>query len=594
MRQVLLLALIAICLAVPALSNVRDVSNWTKTTRANSQHIVEFRVALKQRNLDILEQTVLDASNPKSENYAKWWNIDQILDLVAPEEEKQLQVVNYLKSVGCFNVENHRDMIKASAEVEIVEKMFSVKMFNYKHNKKDQEIVRSWSGYTIPKEIRSLVHLVSGISELPHLKQGPKAHKLRVGTNHHNTAASGAKADPGIVIPSTIQNLYGVPTGYSNNPDSSLCLAEFSDDQSFNKKDLATFAKETATPLINVDHIVGPFQPDSPDLESTLDVQYGGAVAETASVWFWTVQGWMYEFVTDFVAASPVPYVVSMSWGWPEPLQCESGIGNCKGETSEEYVDRVNVEFQKIGLMGVTLLAASGDQGAPGDGNPNCETSKKPISTIFPGASPWVTSVGATMLIESSEQNSVSASAPVCSKQKCATSTTEGVCTSPQALITTGGGFSDYSPMPSWQQDVVQAYLKSGAAFPKTQYFNASNRAFPDVSALGHNYYIVAGGSGQNVDGTSCSSPVFGAIVTLLNSYRLNNNKATLGFLNPLLYQLYAENPAAYTDITTGNNYCTENCCSKVGYEATKGYDAVTGLGTPVFKEFLTYVQGLN
>ncbi|KAF2069000.1 hypothetical protein CYY_009683 [Polysphondylium violaceum] len=591
MRQIFLLALLAICLAVPALSNVRDVSNWTKTTRANSQHVVEFRVALRQRNLDILESTFLDASNPKSVNYAKWWTIDQILDLVAPEEEKQLKVVNYLKSVGCFNVENRRDMIKASAEVEIVEKMFNVKMFNYVHNKKEQEIVRSGNDYSIPSEIKSLVHMVSGISELPHLKQGPKAQKIKLATSKNVNAV---KADPGIVIPSTIQSLYGIPTGYTNNPDSSLCLAEFSDDQSFNKKDLKTFATDTATPVINVDHIVGPFSGSDPDLESTLDVQYGGAVAETASVWFWTVSGWMYDFVTDFVATSPVPYVVSMSWGWPEPLQCQSGIGNCKGETSEEYVDRVNVEFQKIGLMGVSLLAASGDQGAPGDGNPNCNEDKKPISTIFPGASPWVTSVGATMLIESSATQAVGDSAPICSKKKCATSTTEGVCTSPQALITTGGGFSDYSPMPSYQQDVVEAYLKSGAVFPKNTYFNASNRAFPDVSALGHNYYIIAGGEGQVVDGTSCSSPVFGAIVTLLNSYRLNNNKPTLGFLNPLLYQLYAENQSAYTDITTGNNYCTENCCSKVGYQATKGYDAVTGLGTPVFKEFLAYVQNLS
>ena len=28
-----------------------------------------------------------------------------------------------------------------------------------------------------------------------------------------------------------------------------------------------------------------------------------------------------------------------------------------------EYVERTNVEFQKAGLLGITLLAASGDQG---------------------------------------------------------------------------------------------------------------------------------------------------------------------------------------------------------------------------------------
>ena len=52
-----------------------------------------------------------------------------------------------------------------------------------------------------------------------------------------------------------------------------------------------------------------------------------------------------------------------MSWGWPEPLQCQ--VGNCTAdETSLQYVQRTNVEFQKIGLLGVTLVAASGDQGS--------------------------------------------------------------------------------------------------------------------------------------------------------------------------------------------------------------------------------------
>lgn len=54
-----------------------------------------------------------------------------------------------------------------------------------------------------------------------------------------------------------------------------------------------------------------------------------------------------------------------MSWGWPEPVQCDSGVGNCtqRNWTSEEYVIRVNAEYMKIVARGITLVAASGDQG---------------------------------------------------------------------------------------------------------------------------------------------------------------------------------------------------------------------------------------
>jgi len=375
-------------------------------------------------------------------------------------------------------------------------------------------------------------------------------------------------------------------------------LIEFQNDASFAPKGLAVFVTDMGIPNITVTKIVGPFKDKDPDLESTLDVQYGGAIAINSSVWFWTVKGWMYEFATDLQAAKEAPLVVSMSWGWPEPFQCQIDATNCGKSSSYDYVNRLNVEFQKIGLSGITLVAASGDTGAPGDGNPGCDDPKSPnatdpLSTIFPGASPWVLSVGATMLEADAESEYVLAEPPICKKYKCANVSTEAVCTYPGALITSGGGFSDVSPVPSYQSAVVNAYFASGVTLPPADTFNKSNRGFPDVAALGHNYLINAAGY-TPVDGTSCSSPVVAGIIALLNSARLNNNKPPLGFVAPVLYAAYAADPTTFTDITTGNNKCTESCCSKIGYEATKGWDPVTGLGTPQFPKLLKYVQSLN
>lgn len=46
-------------------------------------------------------------------------------------------------------------------------------------------------------------------------------------------------------------------------------------------------------------------------------------------------------------------------------------------------------------------------------------------------------------------------------------------------------------------------------------------------------------------------------------------------------------------DITRGDNNCTEAKCYSTGYPATKGYDAVTGLGTPIYKAWAATVAGL-
>ncbi|EGC39256.1 hypothetical protein DICPUDRAFT_27222 [Dictyostelium purpureum] len=590
--KLILLLILTVCLAVPTLSFNRD-SNWVRSDRASKNHLVNFHVALNQRNLDILESTLLDVSNPLSPNYGKYWDMESVLGLVAPEQKVVDTVEEYLYENGCESVEIHSDYLKVSAPVSAIEKMFSVEMFNYKHAvKANQKLIRSKQTYTIPHQIKEHVHIVTGLSELPHLSNGPQKHKL-----NHKSVQSTPNADPGLVIPATIQNLYGIPTNYNNHPNTSMCVAEFQADHSYNPKDLNTFATKTGTPLIKVTKRVGPFVPSDPDGESTLDVQYGAAIAEDAQFWFWTVDGWMFEFSSALAEQYPAPYVVSMSWGWPEPEQCGgNNPANCqKGENSFEYVERTNIEFQKIGLRGITLLASSGDDGAPGNGNPDCSTKGQVISTIFPGASPWVTSVGATMLGKSSSNSgNIYKGIPVCNNNKCATSTEEIVCQAPPAAITTGGGFSNYIPRPSWQSDVVDAYLNSGTPLPASKYFNSSNRGFPDVSALGHNYYIVLGGNPTPVDGTSASSPVFGAIISLLNSYRFNNNKSPLGFINPVLYAAAASNNNAFTDITSGDNKCTTQCCSKVGYVAAKGWDPVTGLGTPNFKGLLAYIQTLQ
>jgi subtilase family serine protease len=139
----------------------------------------------------------------------------------------------------------------------------------------------------------------------------------------------------------------------------------------------------------------------------------------------------MLSFAQSVYARPDAPQVISMSWGWPENGQCESGIGSCTDP--EQYVQRCNTEFAKIVGRGITLVSSSGDQGAPGDNHPNCGG----LSDLFPTSSPWVLSVGATML-GNNQNNTVTnfaspVTAPVCKQRSvsCARGDvlTEEVCT---------------------------------------------------------------------------------------------------------------------------------------------------------------------
>jgi subtilase family serine protease len=99
------------------------------------------------------------------------------------------------------------------------------------------------------------------------------------------------------------------------------------------------------------------------------------------------------------------PLVNSISYGWDESLSCESSIttANCTGINSQQYNARADAELAKLAAIGVTVIVSSGDAGAPGDQNYDCslDGTSQPLWPQYPACSPWVTTVSATVVVES-------------------------------------------------------------------------------------------------------------------------------------------------------------------------------------------------
>jgi tripeptidyl-peptidase I len=142
-----------------------------------------------------------------------------------------------------------------------------------------------------------------------------------------------------------------------------------------------------------------------------------------------------------------------------------------------------------------------------------------------------------------------------------------------------GGGFSNVFPMPSYQESAVKHFNEKYAPNYGPNVYNDTGivRGYPDVAAIGYNVATVFDGETLGVGGTSASAPIFAGIVTLLNEARIEAGKGPIGFLNPTLYK----NPDAFNDITIGSN----PGCGSGGFNATPGWDPVTGLGTPDFEK---------
>jgi tripeptidyl-peptidase-1 len=243
------------------------------------------------------------------------------------------------------------------------------------------------------------------------------------------------------------------------------------------------------------------------------------------------------------MTATPLVWVHSLSYGNDEVQQ-----------TSDAYMQSTNIQFQVAGSLGLSLLAASGDQGVWGrSGKGNV------FHPDFPASSPYITAVGGTDFA------------------------TKSVIGEETAWSCGGGGFSDAFAMPSWQADAVAASFATATAagaLPEASYYNATGRGYPDVSALGGqvNPYCVSvkgGAKFKGVAGTSASCPVVAGLIAQLNNVRLAADKPVLGWLNPFLY----ENAQCFNDVNDGSQ---NNCEARTtGFSALNGWDAATGLGTP-------------
>ncbi|KAF3932549.1 Aorsin [Dactylellina cionopaga] len=291
--------------------------------------------------------------------------------------------------------------------------------------------------------------------------------------------------------------------------------------------------------------------------------------------------------VPGFDAVYPNPaaggYKGQIMCGKYDPtLVLSISFGGNEADYTRKYAIRQCNEFLKLGLMGVSVLWASGDFGVGGYGSAcrdfgtgayNDGLSGR-FTPDYPATCPYITAVGGSYI----PLGKTVFDGEVAWNTYLPWSGING---------SSGGGFSEYFPVPSYQQAAVATYLGSNT-FPYTsaQWNNSGHaRGFPDVAANAWNYTIGIENVLDLIGGTSASTPTFSSVVALLNQDRIYRKKSPLGFLNPALYA----HPEILNDIKVGNN----PGCGTKGFKAGPGWDPVTGLGTPNFQKMRSFFGNL-
>jgi subtilase family serine protease len=224
-------------------------------------------------------------------------------------------------------------------------------------------------------------------------------HAVDGGLKLHPNAFNGLYS--GYVTPPMLNAVYQIP---SNAGSTAFSQAVYSaNGQGFSPTDLSTFQANYNLPNQPASDIGGYNDPAYCNanigncFEGNLDVQYVMAVAQQTPTTFWyDTNGDLASWLASVAASANPPSVISLSYGNAES-DMFSGLGTfTKLSTYVKVFDNAAI---KLALMGTTVLAASGDDGATG--YRNSLLSICGYDPQWPASSPYVTAVGATQGPES-------------------------------------------------------------------------------------------------------------------------------------------------------------------------------------------------
>ncbi|HXY97863.1 MAG TPA: S53 family peptidase [Steroidobacteraceae bacterium] len=258
------------------------------------------------------------------------------------------------------------------------------------------------------------------------------------------------------------------------------------------------------------------------DTEQTIDMTQAIGMAPGLASLTMYIGSTDTAIISAMTTHSPLPTTIGCSWGW-----------------TPADPSTLNPYWEKMAAQGQNFFAASGD-----------DSTWSRRNEAWPADAAYVISVGGTDLT---------------------TSSAAGPWASETAWADSGGGISpDKIAIPSWQ---AQAGVINSSNKGSTKYRNG-----PDVSANANfTFYVCADQTtctANEYGGTSFATPMWAAYVALANQQLAADGYSTLGFLNPYLYGfgLSSSYDTDFHDITSGRSG---------SYSAVKGYDLVTGWGSP-------------
>lgn len=614
----------ALALGIPAAhaadSPTRDTLAGTKpawaTAKADKGSTadsaqVSARVYLAGRDAAGLAQYAKAVSDPSSAAYGTYLSAGQAQARYGATAAQVAAVKSWLTSAGLKVTGTTEHYVSVSGEVAAAEKAFGTQLHNYAKSGKTYRAPAKAA--SAPASLDGAVLTVTGLDNAPHKASAkdqlppPDAVFKNAGpfsSYYGSNTASTLPSAYGKKIPYAVQgytgkqlrSAYGAGKYTGKGVRVAITDAYASPTIAF---DAATYAKAHGDAAWKTGQLTQVLPPKYTHTgadecgaagwygEETLDVEAVHAVAPDANVTYVGGASCLDDDLLDSlskVVDNHLADIVSNSWGDIEANQTP--------DLAAAY-DQV---FQFGAVEGIGFYFSSGD-----NGDEVANTGTKQVDT--PANSAWVTAVGGTSLAVGKGDKYLWETG--WGTEKASLSADGKSWTNFPGAFTSGagGGTSKTVAEPYYQKGVVPNALA-------TANNAAGNRVVPDISAIadpntgfrvGQTQTFPDGSqqySEYRIGGTSLAAPVIAAVQALAQEA---HGGQAIGFANPSIYSKFGsrvyhdvtDNPtgsglavarvdfANSIDATGGLLTSVRSLGKDSSLSAVKGYDDVTGVGTP-------------
>ncbi len=548
----------------PALANAQDQGRANPALQL--PHIT-LHLAMTASQNAALQQLLTDQQTRGNSRYHQWLTPEQYGEQFGVSAADLQKITDWLQGLGFSNVEiaRSRNAVSFSGTAGQAESAFQTSIHRYLMN--GQSHFANASDPILPKALQGMVEGIRGLHDFHPKPLGIR----RAATQPHFTSSISGNH---FLIPDDFATIYDVKPLYATGIDGTGQTIAIPGQSDIALSDIEAFRSAAGLPPNDPQVILTGTDPgtsSSDESESDLDIEWAGGVAKNATIIFVNSTD-VFTSVTYAVQNNVAP-VLSITYG------------NCEADMGTTEINSLTTLFEQANSQGMTVLAASGDNGAADCDNSNAKIASHGLAVDVPASIPYVTALGGTEFNEgsgtywSAANNADSGSALSYIPEMAWNDTAAN-----GSLAASGGGKSTYFTKPTWQTGTGVPY--DGA------------RDVPDLAFAGspdHDGYIIcSAGSCVNgfreanqdlnvFGGTSAATPSFAAIVALLNQQTGDRQ----GNINPTLYALASVSANAFHDITQGNNIvpCRQgspDCPTggEIGYSTGVGYDQVTGWGS--------------